>query len=780
MSSSQTSTSSIPTTEEECQTTTAITTIRSRYFRHKLTPPEFELDPHTVKVVWRDLCFLALGCVAVSIIGFVESHASEVDARSIAVQVAGIYDMGERPLNPHGIVDTGFILTHPLYEFLKQNRDWNDLLAGINSLILVGPTLYIAYVTAWRGDYSLPFRVIALQLLRAFCGWFTYLPPDPTYLNSYYDFPDIIFCLFEDCHSTTAVPEAMPFVSFFSGHVATMVVVGNHMWLNGWKNFAIAIHFANAFQIIRLLATRGHYSIDMIIGWYVAVYVTNPAGRLGRYYSRGARMEDFLPQTPQEAFETITGMHDARNETRLSLLMRNPEVQEALKKLEEEGAGYFEQNDTTANIIQKQASKMVQEKAGHLQEHRNRIQEQASEMMQKRAEILQNQIKYLQKKAALLILGTHHIKEDNLTSNHENIKNRKGSQSQQHENLAGKDEEVDSADEALCEMLGLSTISGLAVEEKVDDENDIDNDLVAANGSTSFDPSKAVSATLLDKCIGLDKVYLEESIFTFPSEISIPSSHMRMLTEELVWDQRISADRTYETISVFKNGEITKRRVLTRFENFVDSHQGWSQLCHGYLRQCLSAALGVEMTLFKEKLNLKPPGGSGFAPHLDGPSLRIALGDDGPKTFCTVMVAIDDMTSKNGCLRICRGQWSSQNCTNVIEPEKDGNPDAGGRAGAIPVEIAEALPFEDLECKGGTIVCFGDYMPHRSAANSSPFPRRAVFLTYNPVSEGSFRDAYYKHMEAKRNAWRQNVGLAANSVEDEQIELQALATIPKI
>ena len=354
---------------------------------------------------------------------------------------------------------------------------------------------------------------------------------------------------------------------------------------------------------------------------------------------------------------------------------------------------------------------------------------------------------------------------------------------QQHVRVSCEEEEVDSADEALCEMLGLSALGSLALEDDVDgacrDENGDDH---AATHPSNFDPSKPVSASLLAKCAGLSSIFHEDCIFTFPSEISVPSTLLRTLTEQLVWDQKIQCDRTYETIKVLKNGEIIERRVLTRLENFVNLHDGWSQLCNGYLRQCLSVALGKEMTLFKEKLNLKPAGGSGFAPHLDGPSLRIALGDDGPKNFVTVMVAIDDMTSKNGCLRICRGQWDSQNCIQVIEPEKDGNPDAGGRAGAIPADVAEKLHFEDIECKGGSIVCFGDFMPHRSSSNITPFPRRAVFLTYNPASEGTFREAYYKHMEQKRNAWRQNIGLAKRKqvLEDEQMELQALSTIPKI
>ena len=172
---------------------------------------------------------------------------------------------------------------------------------------------------------------------------------------------------------------------------------------------------------------------------------------------------------------------------------------------------------------------------------------------------------------------------------------------------------------------------------------------------------------------------------------------------------------------------------------------------------------------------------SGFAPHLDSPSLRIALGSEGPKTFCTVMVAIDDMTTKNGCLRICKGNWSEDNCCNVIQPEKNGSPDAGGRAGAIPPEVAEELIFEDMTCKGGTVLVFNGWAPHRSSANVSPFPRRAIFLTYNPKSEGEYHKKYYERMEQIRNDWREKIGLANKKrhLEDEKIEMDALSSIPK-
>lgn len=67
------------------------------------------------------------------------------------------------------------------------------------------------------------------------------------------------------------------------------------MYLNGFKSWGIFFHIFDIFQIIRLLATRGHYSIDIVIGWYMAVNVSNAAGRLGRHFSKGDKgLQDLL------------------------------------------------------------------------------------------------------------------------------------------------------------------------------------------------------------------------------------------------------------------------------------------------------------------------------------------------------------------------------------------------------------------------------------------------------------------------------------------------------
>lgn len=333
------------------------------------------------------------------------------------------------------------------------------------------------------------------------------------------------------------------------------------------------------------------------------------------------------------------------------------------------------------------------------------------------------------------------------------------------------DDEADSADEALYELLGLESLT-------IDCELD--------------EPDVTVPESMADLTKRLDKLhsdwlspiqaeYQAHSVCILPSSLSIPASIMRHITDELVWGgPEVTVDRSYEAITVLKGGHVLEKRTLTRLENFVAGHDEWQQLCRDYIQPLVSTIIGEPLLLFKEKLNLKPPGGAGFAPHLDTPSLRMALGQDGPRRFWTIMIAIDAMHAGNGCLRVCRGQWTEETALSTVAHEPNGNPDASGRAGALEASTADKLDFTDIECEGGTIAIFNGWAPHRSSANTSPFARRAVFLTYTPANEGDFHARYYENMADLRRQWRQRVGLQPQLSPEEQCELDALATIPRI
>ena len=179
-----------------------------------------------------------------------------------------------------------------------------------------------------------------------------------------------------------------------------------------------------------------------------------------------------------------------------------------------------------------------------------------------------------------------------------------------------------SSDEALLDMLGLPSLKGIVID--ADECNDDYEQKQMFGRFQTISTCNAASSPLpsladdwLDFVLApvAKSQYPKEAVFQFPEECSIPAKHMRILTEEVVRGRSgpnntlHQADRTYEGIKIWKDGEILERKTLTRLENFVDAHPGWSELCHGYLRRILSAALGIEMVLFKEKLNLKPPGG---------------------------------------------------------------------------------------------------------------------------------------------------------------------------
>ena len=185
---------------------------------------------------------------------------------------------------------------------------------------------------------------------------------------------------------------------------------------------------------------------------------------------------------------------------------------------------------------------------------------------------------------------------------------------------------------------------------------------------------------------GIVRLDIEEVKHLLPT-----ASDLRVWTEQVAYTGDAKKDdvlRTYETVA-------SGKRALTRMEHFVHAHKGWRKLCEtgGILSELVARVCGSPSKhrlnqpwpLYKEKLNVKPSLGTGFAPHLDAPSLQVV---GLCKEFVTVMVAIDDMTVANGCLRVVEGEWSEG---NAVECEKVGgdNPDGDGRRGAIVSQVAK-------------------------------------------------------------------------------------------
>ncbi|MGB0115026.1 MAG: phytanoyl-CoA dioxygenase family protein, partial [Ilumatobacteraceae bacterium] len=133
--------------------------------------------------------------------------------------------------------------------------------------------------------------------------------------------------------------------------------------------------------------------------------------------------------------------------------------------------------------------------------------------------------------------------------------------------------------------------------------------------------------------------------------------------------------------------------------------------------------LGEPAVLYKEKINYKPAGGAGFAPHQDAPAYAFV------DTHLTGMLAIDDADVANGCLEVVPAMHGS-----ILPLDDDG---------CILPDTAAGLEFRPVPVRAGDLLWFHSRVPHRSGTNGSDATRRALFCTYNASRLGDLRATYY-------------------------------------
>jgi ectoine hydroxylase-related dioxygenase (phytanoyl-CoA dioxygenase family) len=166
-------------------------------------------------------------------------------------------------------------------------------------------------------------------------------------------------------------------------------------------------------------------------------------------------------------------------------------------------------------------------------------------------------------------------------------------------------------------------------------------------------------------------------------------------------------------------------RRLARTENFTPFSALLAMvLREGPIPDVAGQLLGEQALLYKEKINYKAAGGAGFSPHQDKPAYPFV------RTVLSVMVAVDDATVENGCLFVVSGCHDRQ----LAQDER----------GCIAEGVVATLAWEPVELRAGATLFFHALTPHRSGPNRSPRDRRALYPTYNGISEGDLRTAYYE------------------------------------
>ena len=163
---------------------------------------------------------------------------------------------------------------------------------------------------------------------------------------------------------------------------------------------------------------------------------------------------------------------------------------------------------------------------------------------------------------------------------------------------------------------------------------------------------------------------------------------------------------------------------LCRSEHFVEVHAGLRDLLtSGPMLDTASALLGEPAVLYKEKINHKLPGGAGYSAHQDAPAYPLLA------NHVSAMVAIDDADADNGGLEVVSG------CFDRVLPMDE--------RGCVDRSVEASLDWEPVHVPAGATLWFHSRTPHRSGANLSSRPRRALYPTYNAAREGDRRAEYY-------------------------------------
>ncbi|GAV81484.1 PAP2_3 domain-containing protein, partial [Cephalotus follicularis] len=159
--------------------------------------------------------------------------------------------------------DVGFVATRSLHHVLASWPELNTLLAGLNTVFVGMQTAYILWTWLIEGRPRATISALFMFTCRGILGYSTQLPLPQGFLGSGVDFP----------------VGNVSFFLFFSGHVAGSVIASLDMrrmqrWELAWTFDAL-----NVLQMIRLLGSRGHYTIDLAAGVGAGMLFDSLAGK---------------------------------------------------------------------------------------------------------------------------------------------------------------------------------------------------------------------------------------------------------------------------------------------------------------------------------------------------------------------------------------------------------------------------------------------------------------------------------------------------------------------
>ncbi|XP_050234709.1 phosphatidylcholine:diacylglycerol cholinephosphotransferase 1-like [Mercurialis annua] len=159
--------------------------------------------------------------------------------------------------------DLGFIVTRRLHLLLSSWPELNTLLAFLNTVFVLMQTTYILWTWLVEGRPRATISALFMFTCRGILGYSTQLPLPQEFLGSGADFP----------------VGNVSFFLFFSGHVAGSVIASLDMRRMQRWGMAWAFDALNILQTVRLLGSRGHYTIDLATGIGAGILFDSLAGK---------------------------------------------------------------------------------------------------------------------------------------------------------------------------------------------------------------------------------------------------------------------------------------------------------------------------------------------------------------------------------------------------------------------------------------------------------------------------------------------------------------------
>ncbi|XP_010535142.1 PREDICTED: phosphatidylcholine:diacylglycerol cholinephosphotransferase 1 isoform X2 [Tarenaya hassleriana] len=159
--------------------------------------------------------------------------------------------------------DLGFVATRSFHRVLASSPELNTVLAALNTVFVGMQTTYILWTWLVEGRPRATISALFMFTCRGILGYSTQLPLPKEFLGSGVDFP----------------VGNVSFFLFFSGHVAGSVIASLDMRRMQRWGLAAIFDVLNILQAVRLLGTRGHYTIDLAVGVGAGVLFDSLAGK---------------------------------------------------------------------------------------------------------------------------------------------------------------------------------------------------------------------------------------------------------------------------------------------------------------------------------------------------------------------------------------------------------------------------------------------------------------------------------------------------------------------